>query len=264
MASSEATTRRKGRQSSKLSARAVATAKLGRYGDGNGLWLVVSPKGARKWVYRFTWQGRVTETGLGSCPAVSLAEARDKAVDARKLLASGINPIDARKAAKLARDGTKTFGEVAEAFIAAKSHEWRNAKHRAQWQMTLKTYCARIADKPVDEVDTAAVLDVLRPPWQSRPETASRLRGRIEAVLDAAKAQGFRGGENPARWRGHLDKLLPKRQKLTRGHHAAMPYAEVPAFVASLHEREAIAAMALEFFIFDGGAVWRSAWRALG
>jgi integrase len=178
------------------------------------------------------------EAGLGSRQAVSLAEAREKASEARKLLTRSINPIDARKAAKLAQVGAKTFGEVAESLIAAKSHEWRDAKHRAQWTMTLRTYCARILDKPVGEVDTAAMLDILQPLWQSRPETAARLRGRIEAVLDAAKAQGFREGENPARWRGHLDKLLPKRQKLTRGHHAAMPYAEVPAFVASLRQRK--------------------------
>jgi Arm DNA-binding domain len=238
MASDKSTARTKARQSHKLSARTVGTAKPGRYGDGNGLWLAVSPKGARKWVFRFTWQGRVTETGLGSCPAVSLAKAREKAAEARKLLASGINPIDARKAARQAQDGAKTFGEAAEAFLAAKSHEWRNVKHRGQWEMTLRKYAAPLWAKPVADIATADVLAVLQPLWQSRPETASRLRGRVEAVLDAAKAHGERQGENPARWRGHLDKLLPKRQKLTRGHHAAMPYAEVPAFVASLRERE--------------------------
>jgi Arm DNA-binding domain len=131
MSSDKFTARTKARQSHKLSVRTVPTAKPGRYGDGNGLWLAVSPKGARKWVFRFTWQGRVTEAGLGSCPTVSLANAREKAAEARKLLASGINPIDARKAAKEAQDGAKTFGEVAEAFVAARSHEWRNAKHRA-------------------------------------------------------------------------------------------------------------------------------------
>jgi integrase len=263
MASDEFTARTRARQSHKLSARTVTSVKPGRYGDGNGLWLAVSPKGTRKWVFRFTWKGRVTEAGLGSCPAVSLAEAREKAAKARKLLASDVNPIDARRAAKQAQNGAKTFGEVAETFVGAKSHEWRNAKHRAQWKMTLKTYCARISNRPIDKVDTAAVLDVLQPLWQSRPETASRLRSRIEAVLDAAKAQGHREGENPARWRGHLDKLLPKRQTLTRGHHAAMPYAEVPAFVASLRRRQAIAAMALEFLILTAarsGEVFGARW----
>src|SRR5579875_209890 len=189
------------RQSHKLSHRTVQTAKPGRYGDGAGLWLVVSPSGARKWVFRFSWQGRVTETGLGGCPAAGLAEARQKAAEARKLLAAGINPIEARK-----RAGRKTFGELAEAFLAAKQSQWRNLKHRAQWRMTLRVYCAALWEKPVAEIATADVL----------------------AVLDGAKAQGLRSGENPARWRGHLDKLLARRQKRSRGHHSAMPYVELP------------------------------------
>src|SRR5579885_1919060 len=197
------------RQSHKLSHRTVQTAKPGRYGDGAGLWLVVSPSGARKWVFRFSWQGRVTETGLGSCPAA----------------------------------------ELAEAFLAAKQSQWRNLKHRAQLRMTLRVYCVALWEKPVAEIATADVLAVLQPLWQASPETASRLRGRVEAVLDAAKAQGLRSGENPARWRGHLDKRLARRQKLSRGHHAAMPYVELPAFIASLRERESAASLALEFLI---------------
>jgi integrase len=150
------------------------------------------------------------------------------------------------------------------ALLAAKAPEWRNAKHRAQWAMTLRTYAAPLWPVPVAEVDTAAVLSALQPVWQAKPETASRLRGRIEAVLDFAKAHGQREGENPARWRGHLDKLLPKRGKLTRGHHAAMAYREIPAFMARLRERDAIAALALEFTILTAartgealGAQWR-------
>ena len=138
---------------------------------------------------------------------------------------------------------------IADALIEAKGAEWRNAKHKAQWTMTLRDYCATLRAKPVDEIDTQAVLGVLKSMWQEKPETASRLRGRIEAVLDAAKAQGHRTGENPAAWRGHLAHLLPKRGKLTRGHHAAMPYGNVPAFMAKLRERDAIAAMALELCI---------------
>jgi integrase len=126
---------------------------------------------------------------------------------------------------------------------------WRNAKHAAQWEMTLRDYAAPLRRLPVDKITTDDVLSVLKPVWNEKPETASRLRGRIERVLDAAKAQGLRNGENPARWRGHLDQLLPKRQRLTRGHHAAMPYAEVPAFVIALQGRQAIAALALEFAI---------------
>ncbi len=234
----------------RLTARAAASTKPGRYGDGDGLWLVVSPTGARKWVYRFTWLGKVTEMGLGPAGAVPLAEARRLRDEARRTLASGANPIEARRDAKVRARFTKpTFGEIADVLIEAKGAEWRNEKHKAQWVMTLRDYCATLRAKPVDEIDTEAVLGVLKPIWLEKPETASRLRGRIEAVLDAAKAQGHRAGENPAAWRGHLAHLLPKRGKLTRGHHAAMPYDDVPAFIAKLRERDAIAAMALELCI---------------
>jgi integrase len=181
--------------------------------------------------------------GLGGYPLVPLAAARRARDRAEQLLRQGINPAEAGK------PHGATFGEATEALLAAKAPEWRNAKHRAQWAMTLRTYAAPLWPVPVAEVDTAAVLTALQPVWQAKPETASRLRGRIEAVLDFAKAHGRRDGENPARWRGHLDKLLPKRQKLTRGHFAAMAYREVPAFMATLRGREGIAAMALEFCI---------------
>ena len=164
------------------------------------------------------------------------------------MLAGGQNPIDG---ARMARIGRPTFGQVADEFLAAKGSEWRNPKHRAQWEMTLRDYCAPLRGRPVDEIDTASVLEVLKPLWGKIPETASRLRGRIEVVLDAARARGLISANeaNPARWRGHLDKLLPKRHKLTLGHHAAMPFAKVPQFMASLRERDAVAAMALEFAI---------------
>ena len=236
-----------GRQ--KLSARAAATTKPGRYGDGGGLYLVVAPTGSRKWVYRFSWNGRVTETGLGSAHDVTLAEARDAAAEKRKMVKAGVNPVQAnRDAAKLSLS-IPTFGQAADAYVAAKQSEWRNEKHAAQWAMTLTRYADGLRGLPVDQVDTAAVLSVLQPIWQDKPETASRLRGRIEHVLDAAKANGHREGENPARWRGHLDKLLPKRQKLARGHFDAMAYADVPAFMERLREREGMAALALEFTI---------------
>ncbi len=165
------------------------------------------------------------------------------------MLKAGADPI-----AKWNKPDAKqvpTFGEAADEFLAAQKGGWRNDKHKAQWTMTLTTYCAPIRATSVDAIDTEAVLSVLKPLWTRAPETASRLRGRIEAVLDAAKARGFidRNEANPARWRGHLDKLLPKRAKLTRGHHAAMPYADVPAFLAGLRERPATAARALEFTI---------------
>lgn len=247
----------------KLTARAAATTKPGRYGDGAGLYLVVSGMGARKWVFRFSWRGKVTEMGLGAAGAVSLAEARRLRDEARRVLASGENPIAARREAMRTEAGKPTFGAAADALIASKESEWRNDKHRAQWRMTLETYAAPLRSVLVDEIDTEAVLAVLKPIWQEKPETASRLRGRIEAVLDAAKAQGHRTGENPAAWRGHLSHLLPKRGILSRGHHAAMDYRDLPAFIGELRQRDAMAALALEFCILTAtrsgetlGACW--------
>jgi integrase len=245
----------------RLTARKVETAKPGVHMDGEGLRLIVGATGTRKWVFRFMRRGRSQEMGLGGSD-VSLAMARERAADARRVLTAGQNPIDAARLAKVARP---TFGQVADEFLAAKASEWRNSKHRAQWTMTLEKYAGRLRARPVNEIDTAAVLEVLQPLWTSIPETASRLRGRIETVLDAARARGLIGQHeaNSARWRGHLDKLLPKRQKLTRGHHAAMPFADVPAFLAQLRERESVAALALEFTILTAartsetlGAKW--------
>lgn len=246
----------------KLNARTVATLKKpGRHSDGGGLYLALTPTGEslrRRWVFLFRWDGKQREMGLGSASSVPLAKARDLAAACRLELAGGQNPLEQRRvreeAERLARDGQKTFGEIADQLIAAKSPEWRNAKHRAQWKMTLEVYAAPLRPMPVADVRTGHVLEVLQPIWLEKPETASRLRGRIEAVLDAARARGLipEHSANPARWRGHLDHLLPKAQKLTRGHHAAMPFADVPAFVARLRERPALAAMALEFTILTG------------
>jgi integrase len=195
--------------------------------------------------------GRRREMGLGSARDVSLVRARELAAECRAIVAAGRDPLQARVASRTAERAIPTFGACADEFIAAKQAEWRNDKHRAQWKMTLKEYAAPLRKLSVDEIDTAAVLSVLKPIWQSKPETASRFRGRIEQVLDAAKANGQRAGENPARWRGHLDKLLAKRQRLTRGHHAAMAYAELPAFMRRLRERQAgsVPALALELAI---------------
>jgi integrase len=233
------------RKINRLNARAVATiAKHGRHADGGGLYLSISPNGGRRWVFLFRWQGKPTEIGFGSARDVTLARARELASQARAKLAEGINPRDARRPSKGA-----TFAECAERLIAAMRPSWRNSKHAAQWEMTLREYAAPIRRLPVDKITTDDVLSVLRPLWHNKPETASRLRGRIERVLDAAKAQGLRSGENPARWRGHLDQLLPKRQRLTRGHHAAMSYGDVPTFMSNLHARNGAAARALEFAI---------------
>jgi len=251
------------RGTQKLTARAAATTKAGRYSDGGGLYLIVSESGARKWVFRFTFGGRVSELGLGSGHGVSLADARIKARDARTLIEAGKNPVEEKKEIERAKSAIPTFGTVADELIASKEREWRNEKHRAQWRSSLETYTATLRSKPVDQIDTAAVLEVLKPLWQEKPETASRVRGRIEAVLNSARAQNFRTGENPAAWRGHLEHLLPKRAKLSRGHHSAMSYKDVPAFASQLSEHGTMAALALEFAILTAarsaevyGATW--------
>lgn len=230
---------------SKLTARKVETAKPGKYSDGGNLYLIVSATGSRKWVLRFSWRGHAKEMGLGSASTVALADARERAASARRKIAQGLNPINERK-----RDGgIPTFGEIADDVREALSAGFRNEKHKAQWKSTLETYAAPLRAKPVDTIAIDDVLAVLKPIWVSKAETASRVRGRIEKVLDAAKAKGFRNGENPARWRGHLDHLLPRPLKLARGHHAAMPYEDVAAFITKLRDREAFAAMALELLI---------------
>jgi integrase len=233
------------REINRLNARAVTTiTEHGRHADGGGLYLSLSPNGGRRWVFLYRWHGKATELGFGSAQDVTLARARELARQARGYLAEGVNPKNARKPAQNA-----TFGECADRLIETMRPAWRNGKHAAQWEMTLQNYAAPLRSLPVNEISTDDVLAVLKPIWNEKAETASRLRGRIERVLDAAKAQGFRGGENPARWRGHLDQLLPKRQRLTRGHHAAMPYAEIATFIAKLQSRQAIAAFALEFAV---------------
>jgi integrase len=232
----------------KLNARFVETAKAGKYGDSStkGLQLVVSPTKAKKWVFRFQWQGKAREMGLGTVPEVGLSAAREKALAARRLVKTGVDPISERQKDR----SVPTFGELADEVSNDLAQGFRNDKHRAQWRMTLTRYCEPIRDMPVDVIDTHAVLSVLKPHWTRAPETSSRLRGRIEKVLNAAKAKGYRSGENPAAWRGHLDHLLPNPNKIgDRGHHAALPYAELPAFIAKLRESEVVAALALEFAV---------------
>lgn len=253
----------------RLNARQVQTIKEpGRHADGGGLYLVVDKSGARRWVFLFRWKatptepgtGKLREMGLGSAISVSLAAAREAAVGVRELLAIGVDPIAAKRASE-SQEKVPTFGEVAEAHIKAMTPAWRNPKHVDQWRMTLSVergpdgayldggYCTTIRSKAVDQVTTEDMLAILSPIWSEKNETASRVRGRIEAVLDAAKAKGLRTGENPARWKGHLALTLPKRQKLQRGHHEAMPYPEVPAFVKRLRLVRGMSSFALEFAI---------------
>lgn len=245
----------------KLSSRFVSTVtKPGRHSDGGNLYLVVDKSGAKRWVFFYRHDNRMREMGLGGLTSVGLADARERAAEARALSSKRIDPLFARKSEV---KNVPTFGEIADDFLAAMRPQFRNAKHAAQWEMTLRVYAKPLRAIRVDEVTTVDVLKVLKPIWHTKSETASRLRGRVERVLDAAKARGLRSGENPALWRGHLANLLPKRKKLARGHHAAMPYVDVPAFIASLRKRDAVAARALEFTILTAarsgetfGATW--------
>lgn len=235
---------------------------IGLHADGGGLYLRISANGGRRWVFVFRWRGKRTEMGLGSARKghVGLKEARDRAFECRKLLREKISPLEAKRSVP---NEVPTFGEYAQKLVDSLASGFSNEKHVEQWRTTLKTHAAALKDKPVNEITTEDVLGVLKPIWTTRSETASRLRGRIEKVLSAAKAEGLRDGENPARWRGHLVELLPKRQKLSRGHHAAMPFAEIPSFFALLRSREAPSARALEFLILTatrGGETRGARW----
>lgn len=230
----------------RLSARRVETLKEpGRHSDGGNLYFVVGPGDSRRWVFLYRWRGKQQEMGLGGFANVPLAKARELAARARASLSDDVNPLDAREAMR----AVPTFGACADEMVSELSPEWKNAKHRAQWSSTLKNDAAALRPLPINQIGTTEILEVLKPIWTEKSVTASRLRGRIERVLDAAKARGFRTGENPARWRGHLDKLLPKRQKLKRGHHAALPFDDISSFMNDLRDRKATAALALEFLI---------------
>jgi integrase len=262
-----------------LSAREVAGLLKGgkprRYGDGGLLYLQISSTGHGSWVFMPKVGGRQRPIGLGSAQDVSLKEARDLADACRQALRQGRDP----KTALAAHSGEMNFDTAARELIESMAPSWRNAKHRSQWTMTLlgemprdengsikKTrfdYCAAIRSKPVSKLSTEDVLKVLKPLWQTRPETASRLRGRCERVWDFARAYGQCSGENPFRWRGHLDALLPRRARLTRGHHKAMSFAGVPAFMGKLRVMQGVAPRALEFAILTAartgevlGATW--------
>lgn len=249
----------------RLSAAAVRHAGPGMHPDGAGLYLHVAAKGARSWIFRFMLNGRPREMGLGPLHVVSLKEARERAGACRLQLLDGVDPIEARRVerrrAALEAAREMSFRDCAEAYIAAHRPSWKNRKHAAQWGATLAAYVyPHFGALPVQAVDTALVLKALEPIWAAKPETASRVRGRVESILDWAATRTYRSGDNPARWRGHLENLLPRKSMVAarrraasgRGeHHAAMPCDEVPAFLAGLRRREATAARALEFTILS-------------
>ena len=232
----------------KLSPRKVETAGLGKYEDGGGLRLAVSKSGAKKWVLRFTINGKRREMGLGSFPDVGLADARAKASECRLQAAAGIDPIEERR---VEPDAIPNFTACAARYIRAHRGGWKNAKHARQWVRTIKTYAKPvIGAKQVDAISTENILKILSPIWTTKTETAKRVQGRIECILDFAAAHRYRDSLNPARWRGHLDKLLPKPSRVKKvTHHPAMPYTDAPAFMNELARNDCVSALALRFLI---------------
>lgn len=254
--------------SEKASAKLAKTEGLHAIGDPPGLYLLVHG-GGRSWILRYSLNGRRRDFGLGSYIDLSLAEARQKAKDARKLVLEGIDPIEAKKAKRAAdraaSASSMTFRQCVTGYIDSHGDGWKNAKHRAQWQSTLETYAGPVmGDLNVAMIELPHVLKVLEPIWKEKTETASRLRGRIESVLAWATVRGYRSGDNPARWKGHLDQLLPKPSKVAKvEHHAALPFAEIGAFMADLRKHAGTSARALEFAILTAarsgevrGATW--------
>lgn len=244
-------------------------ARAGMYADGGGLYLQVTPAGGKTWIFRFSLGGRRRDMGLGSTSIVTLAEARERAIEAKRQVVAGIDPIEARrneaaaKAVAMAR--TMTFRQVAEAYVEAMRPGWKNEKHAAQWGATLEAYAYPVLGSlPIGEVDTNLVVQVLDPLWRTKTETASRLRGRIESILDYARVRGYREGENPARWRGHLDHILPAKTSVARvEHHSSLRYADMPAFWPKLQVQDGMGARALELAILCAsrtgevlGATW--------
>lgn len=232
----------------RLSPQKVKNASPGKYEDGGGLRLVVTKSGAKKWVLRFTIFGKRREMGLGSYPDTSLAKARINAGDFRQQAIEGVDPIENRK---VEEEKIPTFTTCAARYIRSHRKSWKNAKHQRQWVRTLKTYARPvIGSKQVDTITTDQIIKILTPIWTTKTETAKRIQGRIENVMDYASAHKYRDSTNPARWRGHLDKLLPKPSRVkTVIHHPAMPYQEVSVFMQKLSEKTAMSTYALRFLI---------------
>jgi integrase len=232
----------------KLSAGHLARRGKFKLGDGGGLWLFSDDKDNKRWVFRYRLNGKDREMGLGSVNDISLAEARSMARECRNLKAKGVDPINHRQ-----QSTELTFKECANRYIQSNKSGWKNPKHVSQWINTLETYADPvIGNMPVSRVDTALVMQILEPIWSEKNETASRLRGRIENVLSWAIVHGYHPGANPALWRGHLDKLLPKPTRVHKvRHHPAMPYSELPAFMGELGSNNAMSALALRFAILS-------------
>jgi len=258
------------RQLNRLTALQVTKlSKPGLYGDGGGLTLQITIAGVKSWLFRFMREGKAYGMGLGATHTIGLAEARQKALDARKLLADGLNPMLVKKqkllAVALERAKMMTFDQCAASYIEAHKASWKNAKHIDQWTNTLATYASPVfGQQPVADVDTALVVKCLSPIWQTKTETASRLRGRIESVLGWATTSGFRTGENPARWKGHLENLLATIGKSSRTkNHPSLPWQRVGEFMLALKARPGIAPKAVVFTVLTAcrsgevrGAQW--------
>jgi integrase len=245
-----------------LTVREVAgLSHVGQRRVSKNLYLQVTPTGTKSWLFRYTRGGVHHWVGLGSIELVSLADARARAMAYRRLLLDGKDPLEQRRTGRVqaVRAATRgmLFATCAERYISAHAAGWKNGKHRAQWSATLATYAHPvIGEMPVAAVDTDAIMKILEPIWTTKTATAARVRGRIEAVLDWAAARGYREGANPARWRGHLDKLLAKRTKVAPiKHYSALPYTEIPAFMAELRELPGIPAACLEFTILTAARV---------
>ena len=257
-----------GRTIGKLTALQVQRAKEGKLHDGGGLYLLCHPGGSKSWAFRYGGGGK-RYVGLGPTHTIGLAEARERARACRQLLLDGVDPISAKRkravGAKLDAAKALTFAQAAASYDEAHRAGWRSPKHAAQWRSTLTAYAyPAFGHLPVAAIDVSLILKALEPIWSTKAVTAGRVRARIEAVLDWAKARGYRDGENPARWRGHLDNLLPAQKRVARvRHYAALPYSQVGAFMAELRTRDGIATKALEFLILTAarsgevlGATW--------
>jgi integrase len=252
-------------------AKIAALTEPGRYGDGHNLWLQVSQWGTKAWVLRYWRDGRERNFGLGPLELVPLADARKRALKVRRELLDGIDPIDARKAARTARRlehaRSKTFGQAAQSYIQAHSASWRSPKHRQQW-LQIESQCKAIWTLPVQNIGTDEVLHVLNPMWTTKTITATRVRARIESVLAHAAARGWRPStDNPARWAGHLQSMLPAPTKIAKViHHAALPVDDAPSFAAELRAKGGIAAAALEIALLTAlrsGEVIGARWSEL-